>query len=237
MRVRSAVLPALLTVGALAAPAGAQAATLTANSVKPCYGANDRVSLTGAGFTPFGMVTVAQGSNFLAQNPTADATGAFTGSAGVQQITPKEETVPYGAADQTNPALFAFTQPLRFSRLVGSIKKAGANGLIQRFRGRGFTTGSKNLYVHVRRGGRNIKTLRLGRLKGACKTLNARKRFFGSGARTGGYRIYFDAFKRYRKGRPQQLISRFTVFRTFRPAAAGSLAAASSRSRAVGSWR
>jgi len=239
MRVRSAVLPALLTLGALAAPAGAQAATLTANAAKPCYGAGDRVSLTGAGFTPGGPVRLTQGLRPLNENPTADATGAFSGSAGVQQITAKAETVSYGAVDQTNPALVANTQPLRFSRLSGTIKKAGANGLIQRFRGRGFTTGSKFLYVHVRRGGRNVKTLRLGRLKGPCRTLNARKRFFSSGARTGAYQISFDSFRRYKKGRPQQLRSVFNVFRTFRRSstAIGAVAATSSASSVLGSWR
>lgn len=224
MRIRHVALPALLTATALAAPAAAQAATFTATVTKPCYGTNDRVALTGTGFTPNGPVAVKQGQIALG-NATADAAGSLTGEVPVQPITANEETVPYTATDQTNAAIVAATAAIRFSRVFVVGRKAGANGLIQRIRARGFTTGGRNLYAHVRRGGRKIKDLRLGRLKGACRALTVKQRFFSAKAKPGNYPIYFDTHRRYRKVRQQQFRRTLTVFRIFRPAAAGALAA------------
>ncbi len=230
MRVRRVALPALLTAAALAAPAAAQAATLTASVTKPCYGTNDRVPLAAAGFTPGGTVTVKQGNIFLSPSPVADATGAFSGSAGVQPIRPNEVIAPYSATDATNPAIVAFTQPIRFSRTLIAGRKAGDNGLVQRIRTRGFTTGTKVMWAHVRRGGRNIKTVRIGRLKGACRTLSVKRRFFSRGARPGKYQVYFDTFRRYKKVRQQQLRGSLTVFRIFRSNVSGASTATSSSS-------
>ena len=224
MRIRHVALPALLTATALAGPAAAQAATFTATVTKPCYGTNDGVALSATGFTPNGRVTVTQGQ-IAVPDATADAAGAFAGVVPVQPITTNQATAPYTATDQTNPAIVAATTPIRFSRVLVVGRKAGANGLIQRVRARGFTAGGRRLYAHVRRGGRRIKDLRLGRLKGACRTLKVRKRFFSAGANPGKYTIYFDTHRRYRKVRKQQLRGTLTVFRIFRPAAAGALAA------------
>ena len=244
MRVRHAALPALLTATALAAPAGAQAATLTAAVTKPCYGAADRVGLSGAGFTPNSAVTLVQGQIPLRETAPADAAGAFSGSAGVQQINTNEETTPYSAIDQAAPGfVVAQTVPIRFSRVLVGGRKAGANGLIQKIRARGFTSGKRVLFMHVRRGGRNVKTLRLGRLKGACRTISVRKRLFtarAARANPGTYQLYFDTSRRYRKARRQQVRAPFRVFQITRPAAAGAVAttsATSAFSGAIGSWR
>ncbi len=148
----------------------------------------------------------------------------------MQPIRTNEQVAPYTASDQTNPAIFAGTQPIRFSRTLIAGRKAGDNGLIQRVRTRGFTTGGRIMYAHVRRSGRNIKTLRIGRLKGACRTLAVRKRFFNRGARPGRYQIYFDTFRRYKKVRQQQLRGTLTVFRIVRRAASS----ASSSSTSIG---
>ncbi len=243
MRVRHAALGALLTIGALAAPAGAQAASLGLLPAKACYGAAEKVSLFGTGFTPGGPVTVRQGLMTLNPGPTVDATGSFAGKAFIQQISAKEETTNFNATDQNNPAITIATGPLRVSQLSLSGTKAGANGLIQRIRARGFTSGRKVLYAHVRRGGRKIKNLRIGRLQGACRTLNVRKRFFSSGANPGVYTLYFDTARRFKKGRSQQPRGTLTVFRIVRRSAAGARAATSSQSgvftspSAIGSWR
>ncbi len=230
MRVRRVALPALLTAAALAAPAAAQAATFTASVTKPCYGTSDRVPVAGTGFTPGRGVTIRQGAITLRRGPTADAAGAFSGAAPVQPIPTNEQIGAFGAIDQTNPAIFAVTQPIRFSSLGITGRKAGANGLIQRIRARGFTNGRRTLYAHVRRNGRNIKTLRIGALKGACRTLSVRKRFFSSNARPGVYRLYFDTFRRFKKVRVQQLAGELTVFRIVRRSAVGAVAATSSAS-------
>lgn len=237
MRIRHAALPALLTVGALAAPAAASAATLTVNSSKSCYGAEDSPIVTGAGYTPGGPVRFALGQSLLPFTPTADATGGFRAAPGFA-LTSREQVAPYTAVDQTNPAIFASTPPIRFSVLALRTAGAGANGFIQRVRARGFTSGPRALYVHIRRGGRRIKDIRLGRARGACRTLNARKRFLSAGARSGTYRTFFDTFRRFSKKRKQQVRGTITVTRTFRRSAVGPGAAPStSLSSAVGSGR
>lgn len=231
MRIQYTVLPALLTVGAIVAPA-AQAATLTATVSKPCYGTAGLIPLSGAGFTPGAPVTIKQGQITLQGGPTADPTGSFSGTVTVQP-TPKQETATYSATDQANPATFAETVPIVFSPLTVRGAKAGDNGLIQRIRARGFTSGGKSLYAHVRRNGRKIKDLRIGRLKGSCKTLNVKKRFFTDGTNPGEYKLYFDTYRKFKKTRQQQLRSSLTVFRIVEPAAAGALAATSSASSAI----
>jgi hypothetical protein len=227
MRVRHVALPALLTATALAVPAAAQAATLTATVNKACYGTADRVPLSGAGFIPGATVTVTQGPTVLSPSPVADPTGGFSGTAGVQPPARKEVTTSYSATDQTN---IAFSQPIRFSQTSIGGRKAGDNGLIQRIRTRGFTTGGRTMYAHVRRGGRNVKTVRIGRLRGACRTLSVKRRFFSRGARPGTYQIYFDTFRRYKKVRQQQLRGSLTVFRIVRSSAAGARTATSASS-------
>lgn len=211
MRLRSAALPALLTSTALVTPAAAQGATLTATPTKPCYGTNDRVALAGTGFTPNGQVTLMQGQRTLTPAATADAAGNLGGRAIVQPISANEEVSPYTATDRTDPAIVAATAPIRFSRTAVTGTKAGDRGLIQIVRARGFTTGSRTLYAHIRRGGRTLKSLRIGRLKNACRTLRVRRRFFDQSANPGRYPIFFDTHRRYKKGRTQQLRGSFTV--------------------------
>ncbi len=118
MRIRHGALPALLTVTALTAPAAAQAATLTANVAKPCYGTNDLVALSATGFTPNGAVTVTQGQIALPTARDRRRRGSVRRRAAVQPITANEETAPYTATDQTNAAIVAATTPIRFSRVL-----------------------------------------------------------------------------------------------------------------------
>ena len=213
MRFRTAAMPALLTAAALAAPAAAQGATLTAAVDKPCYGTNDRVALTGTGFTPNGPVTLTQGQRALRPTAVADEAGNLGGRAIVQEISANEEVAPYTATDQANPGLVASTVPIRFSRTTIVGTRAGDRGLIQRVRARGWTTGARTLYAHIRRGSRRLKDLRIGRLNGACRTLNVKKRFFAPSANRGRYPIFFDTHRRYKQGRAQQFRGTFTVRR------------------------
>lgn len=213
MRFRSVALPALLSAAALAAPAGAQGATLTATVDKPCYGTEDRVRLAGTGFTPSGKVTLMQGQRTLSPAAVADPAGNLGGRAIVQPIATNEEVAAYTATDETDPAIVASTQPIRFSRTTIVGTKAGDRGLIQRVRARGWTTGSRILYAHIRRGGRRVKDVRIGRLKGACRKLSVKRRLFSGSADPGRYPIFFDTYRRYRKDRRQQLRGTFTVRR------------------------
>jgi hypothetical protein len=80
-----------------------------------------------------------------------------------------------------------------------------------RIRARGFTTG-RTLWVHLvhKRSTRNVK---IGRLRGACHTLQTRRRLLSRNARFGRHRIQFDTFRRYRADRPVKDTYRLTVVR------------------------
>ena len=47
----------------------------------------------------------------------------------------------------------------------------------------------------------STRHLKIGRLKGACHVLRARKRLLSRNARLGVHRVQFDTFRRYRANR------------------------------------
>jgi hypothetical protein len=75
------------------------------------------------------------------------------------------------------------------------------------------------VYAHIRRK-RFRRNVRVGRLKGACRTTSKRVRLFNRRARAGVYRVQFDTFKRFRSRRVQRLNFRLTIFTTVRGASA-----------------
>jgi hypothetical protein len=215
---RSTILCAVVAA-ALSSPAGAQAAALTAD--KPCYGGGDTLVLTGRGFTANGTAALGvntSGFNRFLGDRRANAAGVlqYTSTVPFVTLTPRR-TDTFTAVDRANPANRAQV-PVMLSRIrVGIAPRSGRPGRRQRIRATGFTTG-RRLYAHVRRGGRG-RNIRVGRLRGACKSLNVRRRLFRR-ARPGTYRVQFDVARRYKRTRRQRMVFRVRVFRTFRPAAA-----------------
>ena len=96
--------------------------------------------------------------------------------------------------------------------------KNGNPGRLKRIVARGFTTG-KVLYAHVRRG-KTRRNVRIGRLKGPCKTLTTRRKLFSLNAKTGVYHVLFDTRRRYSKQTTPQVGFVVTVFPASRRAAA-----------------
>jgi hypothetical protein len=64
----------------------------------------------------------------------------------------------------------------------------------------------------VRRG-RFKRDLRIGRLRGACKTINRRARLFRAGTRSGTYRVTFDGSRRYSTRTRPSVLFRVRIFR------------------------
>ena len=225
MRFRTVAVPAALAAVVLTAPAGAQAATLTAAINKPCYGSGDRVGLVAAGFTPGAPLRFAFGSFTYPATLPANAAGGAVLNPIVPPLSTAEQTAPFTASDGVNRAASA---PVRASNLNVAIKpKAGRPAGRRRIRARGFTTGGGSLYAHITRG-RSKRNVRIGGLKGPCKTTSARRRLFRPGRfRVGTYRIQFDAFRRSKATREQKFVFRFRIFHVVRPrpsAGAASLA-------------
>jgi hypothetical protein len=208
----------------LAAPAAAHAATLTAAPLKPCYRAGEQVALGGSGYTPNGSVQI-NSDGRVAGSATADPAGSFGGALQVG-VPSGERLKTYSAVDTGNPAITASLQ-LRVSRLMVTVRpQTGRPDRPRRIGARGFTTGT-TLYAHIVRGSRYRRTVRIGRLKGACHKLSARKRVFSRRTSSGVYTVQFDTRRRYSSKTAVRYRFSVPVFRT----AASHVAAAQSWTR------
>jgi hypothetical protein len=209
---------AAIAVLAAAAPA-AQAATLTASPAKRCYRHGEHVLLAGTGFTPNGSVTVERDGTPFQLRPLTDPTGAFPADLKVAQAT-GQSTRTYTATDVTDPQLTASTR-LTVSAVEVKVRPDnGAPGRVLRIGARGFTDG-KTLYAHVIRRGRLVRTLRIGRLRGSCGKLVARKRLLARNTKLGDYRVQFDSRRAYRSRTEPKFTFSVVVSNTARASSAG----------------
>jgi hypothetical protein len=194
----------------LATPVAAHAATLSVSPVKPCYRTNEVVRMAGAGFTPGGTVRITADGRLIADTP-ADGSGSFGGRLIVRTLTQRVKT--YTATDQSNTANTA-SVPLTISPFFVRVSpRNGPPGRRLRIRASGFNTG-RQLFAHVIRG-RRRSNIRLGRLRGPCGRLTARRRLFPGGASPGVYTIQFDARRRYSPDTRVRIRFRVTVYRIF----------------------
>jgi 5-hydroxyisourate hydrolase-like protein (transthyretin family) len=184
---------ALVTL--LVTPAAANAATMAASPLKTCYRAGETVGIGGAGYTPNTTVQVNSDGRVVG-SVLSNAAGTF--ATGLQLGVPSGERLKtYSAVDTANTANAASVQ-LRVSRLLVTVKpKTGRPGRVLRVKARGFTTG-RALYAHVVRGHAR-RNMRIGKLKGACHTLNVRKRILSKHTKAGTYTVQFDTRRHYSK--------------------------------------
>jgi hypothetical protein len=177
--------------------------------------------VAGAGFTPFGSVTIRSDGAPIGF-ASVNSGGVFAGSLRVG-LASGEANKTYLATDNRNPEISGAIT-LRVSALDVDVRpRRGAPGRRTRVTARGFTTG-RRLYAHVVRG-RYRRNVRIGTLREPCHTLSARRRIFARGTRGGVYTVQFDTRRRY--SRRTQVRVRFSVvvFRTFRRASAGAASA------------
>ena len=208
---RRAATAALAVVLAVVAAAPAGAATLAVAGPKSCYRTGDGLILSGSGFTPNGEASIALDGRVFGTVAT-DALGNFTtpltilGLKGVKTRT-------LVATDALNPANVGSAQFLGSALAVGVRPRNGAAGRKLRLKAQGFTTG-KRLYAHVLRKGirRNVF---IGKLKGPCRTLTARRRILSGSLPSGVYTVQFDTERRYSKKTKVWVRFRVTVTQTF----------------------
>jgi hypothetical protein len=208
---RHGIAAAVATAFALAAPATANAAAVAAAPLKDCYRAGEQLTLSGSGYTPNQGVSIASDGQPLGSS-IADPAGNFSGTLRVG-VPSGEKVKTYSATDQSNPANTAAVQ-LRVSALTVNLRpKRGRPNRRFRIGARGFTTG-KVLYAHIVRKGfrRNV---RVGRLKGPCHKISARKRLFPRNIATGFYRVQFDSRRRYSRKTKVKVVRGFQVTRRF----------------------
>ena len=202
MSARRALLPAVAGAALALAPATSQAATLDTEPSKPCYGTGDRVSLVGNGFTPSSAVTISRDGRRVGPVQSNDA-GVIAALATVPTIARRVQTSTYKATDRKNPRTVA-TRRVKLSRLAVTVTPGDSEAQRpRRIRARGFTTG-RFLYAHVVRG-ETRRRVEIGRLTGACRTLERVRRLFGAQAKAGFYRVQFDTFRTYKASRAQRV--------------------------------
>jgi hypothetical protein len=190
---------------ALAAPAAAQGATLTVDPVKSCYRESDRVFLLAEGFTPSGFVDFSRDGNVI-QRLQADAVGRIQGNLSLPGLIMGQRTLTYVGTDVSNPAVSAQVSLVTTATDVRVSPESGPPNRVLTIRARGFFR-SRTLFAHIRRTSRRrgaparVRTVRLGRLKGACHRAQLRRRLFRRNTAPGTYRVQFDNFRRYKRNR------------------------------------
>jgi hypothetical protein len=195
-----------VAIAALTAPSAAHAAELTTNPAKPCYRTGETVHFLGAGFSPSpGSVNLTRNGTLVSQIFT-DAAGRFDAGLKLLQPSGSQERT-YTAADSGNSATTASVGVMVSALAVGLSPDTGPVSRRFRIRARGFTTG-RTLWAHIVHK-RSKRRLKIGRLTGACHTLQARRRLLPRNARLGRHRIQFDTFRRYRANR--QVQRHFTI--------------------------
>lgn len=196
-------------LAALAAPAGASAASLEIVPEKACYSHGESVNLMGSGFGLSGSVRITRDGTLVGGLDT-DAFGAFNGVLKLGQSTGRQ-TKTYTATDEATNTLTASDQITVSSVRVRLSPNNGAPGRVMNITARGFTTG-ETLWAHVIHG-KSQRHLKIGRLSGACGGLEARRRLLRENAALGVHRIQFDTYRTYRRDRPVQDSSTIAISR------------------------
>jgi hypothetical protein len=190
LRLAACAATLLLATGA----STASAATMTVTPAKKCFRDGEIVHLGGNGFTPNNQVSISRQGMVFAQRLTTSPMGEFLGDLTLRQGTGQTKRT-YTATDVANPTIKASTSLVVSAIEVNVRPDTGTPGKVLRIGARGFTTG-KTLYAHIVRKGKS-RNERIGRLKGACSKVTARKRLFSKKTKVGTYRVQFDTNRRY----------------------------------------
>jgi hypothetical protein len=215
MRISTAAALAIAAV-ALALPTTAAAeATLGVDPVAACYREQSRVNLTGTGFTPNGAVVFTRDGTPVGDPVLADPGGQLTPSLILPGLVSGQRRLTYVATDQTDSSLAAQVSLLVTATDVTLTPAGGPPNRLLTIRARGFF-GGRTLYAHVVRTGKKpgrTRTLRIGTVKGDCRTATARRRLFSKHTKPGHYRVQFDTYRHYRGRRSVETDFTVTVFR------------------------
>jgi hypothetical protein len=202
----------------LAAPAGASAATLSVDPADSCYREQQTVLLVAQGYTPGGFVDFTRGGASIARIQ-ADASGTISANLTLPGLLSGQRQLTYVGTDTTDPSITAQVSLLATATDVQVTPVGGAPDRLLTIRGRGFF-GGRTVWAHVVRLGQGARasaarTVRIGRARGACKKVAAKRRLFRPGAAPGRYRVQFDTFRRYRANRAIEYDALIvTIFRT-----------------------
>jgi hypothetical protein len=212
---------ALTTIGALAVTAAtaAPSSAFTIQTDRSCYNEGQPMAIAGTGFVPGARWDVRTDQifeagvtdplgNWLTTNERAPIVVERTTTFKTFTLTGQQDGVPVAAANFDVVNLF-----------VSLVSPRGKPTGRTRWRFSGFDRG-KSIYLHVRRGGKTIANVRMGKADSRCGRASVVQRRLpgvrSSRIRSGSYQYYFDSRSTYSsKTRPQYRSSIF-VTRTFR---------------------
>lgn len=212
----------LLALGAFAAAgigAAAPASAAVIGTDRPCYVENQPMQIGGQQFAPNSRYSVKTDQLFAFGN--ADAAGNWLSQTETAPIVVKRTTLPqpFTLTAQQDGVDVATAQFNVVNLLVALASTRGKPTSRTTWRMSGFTPG-RNIYVHVRRGGKTLANTRLGKGDAACGRLTTKQRRIpgvrASRLRTGGYDIYVDNKPTFSRTQRPQFQSRVTIFTRFR---------------------
>jgi hypothetical protein len=202
---------AALTAALALAPTAAGAPSVTLD--RGCYAQGDMITQNGTGFAPGANVVETVSfepfgggdplGSLLAPAVSADASGAFErriSAPGLRKASHRRERAVSEFADQALPGSAAeasWTLSAWGIEVTGWPGGRGKRGRALRVDTWGWAARGRVLRAHYFRKGAHVKTVRIGRLKGACRDLDKEVRQFDfAGARPGDWKVYFSATRR-----------------------------------------
>jgi hypothetical protein len=216
MRIEPRFVPLALgtALAALAVPAAASAATLSA-SVQCAFG-GAQVPVTGNGFSPNGEVGITSNSPSVSGSSTADATGAFTGTLTVPSVSDfSVHTLSLTATDAANPATTAVLNlPVVKEAFATNFPIDGKPTSRVTWRFAGFTPG-KPIYGHFRYRAKTVRNFRFGMASGPCGTLSIKTRRLPATSHPGKWTVQFDQVAAYNRFTKPRRVASFRIIRTF----------------------
>jgi hypothetical protein len=230
---------AALVIAAIAALAAAGASTASAATIAPgtpCarylsnFAAQQWVPISGTGFTAntnpaTNSVELRWANNDLGGfTPlAADGTfniGVFMPTEFIRSSTGRTKTYTLTATDRVTPGVVASTN-VTFVRVGANVRPSRVGSNLRRkvrWSAWGPPTGAK-MYLHWTFEGRRHAVRKLGRAKGACGIVHKKLPFLPAAPRTGTWKVYFTAGRKFNRRRALFRID-LNVFRTFRSSAA-----------------
>ncbi len=208
---RSLLLP-IACVFVLAAPAGAAAATLDANS--SCYFNNSLARLSGSGFAPDSPITFTV--NGKALNETATTTPS--GDVQVRYDPPRTRRERKLVIEATDSEGTSASTRIFVSRRRGVTADPESTNNVRTWRAvmRLFGFGQGKAFIHyLDPDGQMRKTVKLGRLQGPCGRLKTGERRVMpfDNPEFGVWRLQFDTRRRYDKDTVRKRVIPVRVFR------------------------
>ncbi|WP_157591878.1 hypothetical protein [Solirubrobacter soli] len=206
MLLRTILVAAALTALS-AAPALAQDPPFL-DSIKPCYvvaneAQREPVAVSGHNFTPFALVDIYVDDivqPVTGNQPQVDLNGLLAGSVFAPYIDEGQRAFTLRVAERGPNPKSAIAPATKVTRLsVEQQPAAAATSDRVKFRGRGFTDLTKNIYMHYVFAGKSKRTVDLGLPTGDCGLFSVRRKQFPfkKSPQVGVWTLQFDQEAKY----------------------------------------